>query len=204
MRSVFFLAFLLLVSARLCWSQEIKNDTLSNQKISPADTSFIQPDKQVVEIESYAKRFDPRKALLFSAVFPGSGQLYNKKYWKMPLVYGGFAGLIYVANFYHVQNIKFRGQLFDLINEPNANGGLSPDGLTKTQLRTFVDKTRRERDFFIILNGMWYLLQMVDAHVDAHLKEFDINPKMQVSVEPLLENSMMTGRNSGVALIIKF
>jgi len=204
MRSVFFLAFLLLVSARLCWSQEIKNDTLSNQKISPADTSFIQPDKQVVEIESYAKRFDPRKALLFSAVFPGSGQLYNKKYWKMPLVYGGFAGLIYVANFYHVQNIKFRGQLFDLINEPNANGGLSPDGLTKTQLRTFVDKTRRERDFFIILNGMWYLLQMVDAHVDAHLKEFDINPKMQVSVEPLLENSMMTGRNSGIALIIKF
>ena len=122
----------------------------------------------------------------------------------MPLVYGGFAGLIYVANFYHVQNIKFRGQLFDLINEPNANGGLSPDGLTKTQLRTFVDKTRRERDFFIILNGMWYLLQMVDAHVDAHLKEFDINPKMQVSVEPLLENSMMTGRNSGIALIIKF
>ncbi len=205
MRSLFFLALLLLATAGSCWAQEMKNDTLSSTKASPVDTSFIKGNNQaVVEIESYAKRFDPRKAILFSAVLPGSGQFYNKKYWEMPLVYGGFAGLIYMANFYHGADIKFRGQLFDVINEPTANGGLSPDGLTKAQLRTIVDKTRRERDFFIILNGMWYLLQMVDAHVDAHLKEFDLNPKMQVSLEPLIENSLMTGRNSGFSLIIKF
>lgn len=202
MRGLFFLALLLLTTADFCWAQEIKNDSLAIKK-DPADTSFISGDKKIVEIESYAKRFDPRKALMFSAVLPGAGQFYNKKYWKMPLVYGGFAGLLYVVNFYHKENIKYREQLFDLIND-SSSGGLSPDGLTKEQLRTIVDKTRRERDFFIIMNGLFYLLQMVDAHVDAHLKEFDINPKMQVRLEPMMENSMMTGRNTGIALKIKF
>jgi Family of unknown function (DUF5683) len=202
MRGLFFLALLLLVTPELCWSQEIKNDSLAIKK-DPADTSFISGDKQIVEIESYAKRYDPRKALMFSAVFPGAGQFYNKKYWKMPLVYGGFIGLLSVVNFYHKENLKYREQLFDMINEPPASG-LSPDNLTEDQLRTLVDKTRRERDFFLIMNGLWYILQMVDAHVDAHLKEFDVNPKMQVSIEPMMENSLMTGRNSGISLIIKF
>jgi hypothetical protein len=202
MRGLFFLALLLLVTPELCWSQEIKNDSLAIKK-DPADTSFISGDKKIVEIESYAKRYDPRKALMFSAVFPGAGQFYNKKYWKMPLVYGGFIGLLSVVNFYHKENLKYREQLFDMINEPPANG-LSPDNLTEDQLRTLVDKTRRERDFFLIMNGLWYILQMVDAHVDAHLKEFDVNPKMQVSIEPMMENSLMTGRNSGISLIIKF
>ena len=202
MRGSFFLALLLLVTAEFCLAQEIKKDSLTTKK-NPSDTSFISGDKQIVEIESYAKRYDPRKALMFSAVFPGAGQFYNKKYWKMPLVYGGFIGLLSVVNFYHKENFKFRDQLFDLINDTPASG-LSPDGLTKDQLRTIVDKTRRERDFYIIMNGLFYLLQMVDAHVDAHLKEFDINPKMQVKLEPMMENSMMTGRNTGIALKIKF
>jgi len=203
MRSSFFLALLLMITAEFCWAQEIEKDSLGTKKKDPADTTFISGDKKIVEIESYAKRFDPRKALMFSAVLPGAGQFYNKKYWKMPLVYGGFAGLIYVVTAYQKLNLKYRGQLFDLINDPNPTA-LSPNGLSKDQLRKIVDKTRRERDYFIIMNGIWYLLQMVDAHVDAHLKEFDLNPKMQVSLEPLLENSLMTGRNSGIALIIKF
>ena len=203
MRGLFFLALLLLITAGFCRAQEIKSDTLTN-KLVPADTSFIQGDKQIVEIESVSKRFDPRKALLYSAVFPGAGQFYNKKYWKMPIVYGGFAALISVANFYHEENIRFRTQLFDLINDPPAGGLSTPDQLTKDQLRTLVDRTRRERDFFIIMNGLLYLLQMVDAHIDAHLKEFDVNPKMQVSLEPMMENSMMTGRNTGIVLKIKF
>jgi hypothetical protein len=203
MRSLFFLAWLLLVAAEFCWSQEIKDDSLTIKKV-PVDTSFIKTDdKEVVDIESISKRFDPRKAMLFSAVLPGAGQVYNKKYWKIPLVYGGFVGLIYVANFYHTENLKYREQLFDLVND-SSPGGLSPDGYTEDQLRTLVDKTRRERDFFIIMNGLWYLLQMVDAHVDAHLKEFDINPKMQVRLEPIMENSLMTGRNTGISLKIKF
>lgn len=203
MRSLFFLALLLLVTAGICWSQEIKSDSLANKKRDPADTSFISGDREIIDIESNSKYFDPRKAMLYAAVFPGAGQFYNKKYWKLPLVYGGFAALLYAVRFYQTENVRFRGELFDIINDPSP-GGLSPDLLTEDQLRTLVDRTRRERDFFIIMNGLFYMLQMVDAHVDAHLKEFDINPKMQVRLEPMMENSMMTGRNAGISLKIRF
>lgn len=202
MRLFLFLAFSLVLMTHVCLSQEIKSDSLAKKPV-PTDTTFIKSDGNVIDIESYSKRFDPRKALLFSAVFPGAGQFYNKKYWKMPLVYGGFGFLIYVANFYHTENQKFRSELFYMIND-TSGATTSPSGYTEDQLRTLVDKTRRERDFFIILNGIWYFLQMVDAHVDAHLKEFDINPKMQVRIEPMMENSAWTGRNTGIALKIRF
>ena len=203
MRTLIFLVLLFSLTARFCSAQEIKNDTLANKVAQPADTSFIKTDKQVIEIESYAKRFDPRKALLYSAIFPGAGQFYNKKYWKMPLVYGGFAFLLYYTNRYEDFHQRFRGDFFVLLNDPSPIA-VSPDKLTKEQLRTLIDRTRRERDFFIILNGFWYILQLVDAHVDAHLKEFDLNPKMQVRLEPMMENSMLAGRSTGIALRIRF
>jgi hypothetical protein len=67
----------------------------------------------------------------------------------------------------NTKNIQMNSLTF-LLN-PNS-GGISPEGLTEDQLRTLIDKARRERDFFIILTGMFYILQIVDAHVDAHLK----------------------------------
>jgi len=201
MRASVFLVLIGLLITEACLSQEIKPDSLSNKKEEAIDTTFIKSG-EVIDIESQAKRFDPRKALLYSAIFPGAGQAYNKKYWKLPIVYGGFGFLLYVANFYHQENLKYRKELFILIND--SSGSLSPSGLTEDQLRNIVNETRRERDFFIIMNGIWYFLQMVDAHVDAHLKEFDLNPKMQVSIEPMMEKSMMIGMNSGISLKIKF
>jgi hypothetical protein len=190
----------LLFVFNFCFAQDGR-DTIPSGNLS--DT-LVQDNRPVEKIESYAARYDPRKAMLYAAVFPGSGQLYNKKYWKMPLVYGGFIGLISVVNFYQTQNVQFRNDLYDLINNPSLNGGLSPDFLTTDQLRTLVDRTRRERDFFIILTGFFYILQMVDAHVDAHLKEFDLNPKLQLSVEPSIENNFLIGRSTGLALKLRF
>jgi hypothetical protein len=191
---------ILLFVFNFCFSQDGR-DTIPSGNLS--DT-LVQDNRPIEQIESYASRYDPRKAMLYAAVFPGSGQFYNKKYWKMPLVYGGFIGLITVVDFYQKQNIKFKNDLFDLLNDPSLNNGVSPDNYTPDQLRKVVDKTRRERDFFIILTGFFYILQMVDAHVDAHLKEFDLNPKLQLSVEPTLENNLLVGRSTGFALKIRF
>jgi len=189
-----------LISISFCFSQEIRKDTIPSGNL--ADT-VVRDNRPVETIESYAKRYDPRKALFYSAVVPGMGQAYNKKYWKMPLVYGGFAFLIYVDAFYQSEYLRYREDLFAIINDPNS-GGVSPDGLTEDQLRTLVNQARRERDFFIIITGFWYLLQMVDAHIDAHLKEFDVNPKLQVKIEPMMENSLQLGRSTGVALKLRF
>jgi hypothetical protein len=119
-------------------------------------------------------------------------------------VYGGFGVLISIASFYQNSYLSYREDFYVLINDPN-NPTLSPEyGLTEDQLRNVINRARRERDFFLILSGFWYMFQMVDAHVDAHLKEFDVNPKMQVRIEPMIENSMLTGRNTGIALKIRF
>lgn len=168
--------------------------------------SVIIESEDTVLMRSYATRFNPRKALLFAAVVPGLGQVYNKKYWKLPLVYGGFAAVGWNIDRFHGAYTDFRKQLFF-----NLQHGLTRDndenpntGFTTRQLRSAVDRARYRRDFWIIMMGGMYLLQIVDAHVDAHLKEFDLNPNLQVSIEPLLEKDQLLGRQTGLSLIVKF
>ncbi len=161
----------------------------------------VMPSKDTVTIKSYATRYSPGKALLYAAVLPGAGQIYTKKYWKLPLVYGGLFATGYAINFYQDGYQKYKSELFDLLE---TDAPVSPSGFTETQLRTLVDRYRRERDFFIIIMAGVYLLQMVDAHVDAHLKEFDLNPKFQVSIRPTAESSMLTGTTAGLSLVIRF
>ena len=176
--------------------------------VESRDTVFQQgPD--TVAIESYAKRYSPRKAILYAAVLPGLGQIYNKKYWKLPLVYGGFYAIGYHINLYNNFYTEYKGYLFQNIEagigEQAENPNHPPAVRTTTgQLRIIVDKSRRERDFMIILMGGMYILQMVDAHVDSHLKEFDLNPRLQVSIEPSLQQNAWTGRTTGLALVIRF
>lgn len=173
--------------------------------VESRDTVFLE-SQDTVAIKSYAKRFSPRKAILYAAILPGLGQAYNKKYWKLPLVYGGFFAIGYYMNLYDDLYTEYKGYLFyNLEHDLRDSNDINPDvRWTTGQLRTQVDRIRRERDFMIILMGGMYLLQMVDAHVDAHLKEFDVNPKLQVSIEPALDSSPWTGRTTGVALVVKF
>lgn len=163
----------------------------------------IQQD--TVAIKSYAKRYSPRKAILYAAILPGLGQAYNKKYWKLPLVYGGFYALGYAINYYNGLYTEYKGHLYNNIEAGLGENDENPEVKLNTgQLRIIVDKARRERDFMIILMGGMYLLQMVDAHVDSHLKEFDLNPNLQVSIEPVMNENALTGRTTGLALVFRF
>jgi hypothetical protein len=162
--------------------------------------------KDTVELKSYATRYDPRKAILFAAVLPGLGQIYNKKYWKLPLVYGGLAASVYAVDFYNDGYKKYKGQLFyNLETSPGNENAQHPiSKYTTRQLRTITNKYRRERDFMIIILAGVYILQMVDAHVDAHLKEFDLNPNLHVRIEPTWESNTLTGQTAGIALKFRF
>src|SRR5688572_20036697 len=188
----------------------IKTMAQDSLTVIPGDTVISQgPD--TVLLKSYATRYDPRKALLYAAVLPGAGQIYNKKYWKLPLVYGGFFGIGYAINFYQGNYKTYKVQLFYSLDngyegdtETNPDDKTNPLGYTTGQLRTIVDKSRRERDFWVIMMGAMYILQMVDAHVDAHLKEFDLNPNLRVSIQPGIDQSELLGRQNSLALVIKF
>lgn len=166
-----------------------------------SDSIRIMKGNKIITIDSYAARFDPRKALLYAAIFPGSGQIYNKKYWKVPLVYGGFAAGIYFVNAYQDLYLKYKNELYGILNDGSL---ISTSGYNEAQLRRLTNVYKRERDFFSIVTVFWYILQLVDAHVDAHLKEFDVNPQLQVKLEPIIENSPVNGRSAGIALKFKF
>jgi hypothetical protein len=193
----FITAFLIFFPAHV-WAQ----DSLANQVINPSPVLTQQENQSQADsarMAYIAKRFNPQKALLYAAILPGAGQVYNKKYWKVPLVYGGFVFLGYYIDLYNDNYRFYRGELFQLLNkQPTISG------LPESSLRSITDRYRRERDFFIILSGLWYALQIIDAHVDSHLKEFDINPNLQVRVEPSFKQDMLLGRQSGFTVSIRF
>lgn len=191
---------------------------LSSERLMAQDSLRVTNDSlqmgggpDTVMLKSYAARYDPRKALLYAAVVPGLGQIYNKKYWKLPLVYGGFFAIGYAINFYQDNYKTYKVQLFYSLDngfpndtDINTDTDTNPSGYTTGQLRTIVDKSRRERDFWVIMMGAMYILQMVDAHVDAHLKEFDLNPNLRVSIQPAVEQNELLGRQNSLSVIIKF
>lgn len=156
---------------------------------------------RVEEIDTYADKFVPRRASLLAAVLPGAGQIYNKKYWKLPIVYGGFITLGYVASVYDNQYKEFRGELFQLLQDPDFT---PPSGATEEQLRSAINSTRRDRDFYLILMGVFYMMQILDAHIDAHLKEFDLNPDLKVTIDPMFEQPAYARYNAGVTIKLKF
>lgn len=168
------------------------------------DTIFLEPEDTIM-IKSYAKRYNPRKALLYAAVLPGLGQVYTKKYWKLPLVYGGIYLIGKNISDYNRVYVEYKNHLFYNLENRLSETALNPAvNLTTPQLRRIVDKARRERDLWVICMGGMYLLQLVDAHVDAHLKEFDLNPNLKASIQPTMTNDAWAGRQTGVSLTFRF
>jgi len=182
----------------------VSSASAQNKTPIEKDTVIIEREDTVL-MKSYAARFDPRKALFYAAVLPGLGQVYNKKYWKLPLVYGGFFLIgrqIKIADDFYQD---YRSQIFDNI----SRGRTQPTDLTRSGyqlrvIRTQADRARRQRDFWIIIMGAMYALQIVDAHVDAHLKEFDLNPNLKVAISPTVESDPVIGRQTGMSLTFKF
>ncbi|AYB33697.1 DUF5683 domain-containing protein [Chryseolinea soli] len=193
----------LLVLACLALTKTMAQDSLA---VDHESDSLIVESQDTVMLKTYAARYNPRKALLYAAVVPGLGQIYNKKYWKLPLVYGGFIALGYAINFYQEGYIKYKNKLFfNLDHGYDGDSEIYPgDVYTTSTYRNVVDQYRRQRDFMIVIAGGVYILQMVDALVDAHLKEFDLNPSLKVTWHPSVEQNALIGRTSGVTLLVKF
>jgi hypothetical protein len=168
--------------------------------------SLVVESQDTVLLKSYATRYNPRRALLLAAVLPGLGQIYNKKYWKLPLVYGGLYATGYAINYYNDLYREYKFVLFSALEKGLGENDIDADLGMKTTVsgyRNAVDKAQRERDFMMIIMGLVYVLQIVDAHVDAHLKEFDLNPKLQVRLEPMIEQDALTGRQTGLSLVFR-
>ena len=143
---------------------------------------------------------NPTKATWLALVIPGGGQIYNRKFWKLPIIYGGFAGCAYALTWNNKMYKDYMQAYKDaaLGNwEANSIHDLLPPGYLdrtpKTQitetLRKQKDTYRRYRDLSIFAFIGVYLISVIDAYVDAELSNFDITPDLSMRVEPAVINS---------------
>lgn len=175
---------------------------LSYGQKSTSDSLFLVRD-DIETIETYSQ-LDPNKAALLSAVLPGLGQAYNNQYWKVPIIYGG--GLLighYIAYNHRIYN-EFRNALIAEV-DGNSNtinpyaGRFGDDALQRNR-----DAFRRNRDLLIVIAGAFYLLNIVDANVSAHLHEFDINENLSLKVSPSIEPTPLFSQAVGLSVSLSF
>jgi hypothetical protein len=211
------LLFLLVI----CLDSFSQNDSLrvvSDTTINAVDSSrFVRVDSMnkksatvsnKKQVDSILKYHSPRKAAVRSAIVPGLGQIYNKKYWKVPIIYGalGISASIFVYNLKWYRRTRFA--YTTLVTHDTANfDNVHPDlvGFVNRgdaqALQSYRNEFRRNIDysavFFIVLWG----LNVVDAAVDAHLKSFDISPDLSFKLK--FGQSELAGTN-GVSLVLAF
>lgn len=171
-RLFFFLLFLIVPTQG--WAQQAGSLPSSNNKYDSAQAAH-----------------SPRKAAIRSALVPGLGQIYNKKYWKLPIVYGalGASGAVFVYNLtnyrdtrfaYRVKyNMRVNGTDSLLFNSIKSN--LQP--LPEESLRYYRDQFRRDIDYSVLFFLLLWGLNVVDASVDAHLKTFDVGPDLSFQLK---------------------
>jgi Family of unknown function (DUF5683) len=205
MRILFSLLCLwLLISPDLCAQETtivapVKKDSIPVVKKSASGSS---------RYDSAMKAHPPRKATLRSAILPGWGQIYNKKYWKLPIVYGalGTCGGVF---FYNLKNYKdtrfaYRVKYNMQYNQTDSalysliRANLKP--LDIESLKYYRNSFRRDIDYSVLFFLLLWGLNVVDATVDAHLKSFDVSPDLSFRFKPGYSE---TARTSGLSLVVK-
>jgi hypothetical protein len=145
----------------------------------------------------------PKKAALYSAIVPGLGQVYNKKYWKVPIVYAGLIGLGVNVGLNQSLYNKYREELVQRVMY-NQSLHFDPN-LPLNSLSVLGDEARKKRDLFIIGSLAFYVLNIVDATVDAHLFSFDVSDDLSIKIQPQIHYFPTTAQSvPGLSLKLKF
>ena len=155
-------------------------------------------DYEVWEAREVEFNPDPTRAVWMSALFPGLGQVYNRRYWKIPIVIGAYMGLGYATSWNNGMLTDYTRAYRDLMDsDPNTNSYMNffppttqESDIDRTWLTNIMQSRknyfRRNRDLCIIAMVGVYLVAMVDAYVDASLSHFDISPDLSMDVSPVL------------------
>lgn len=128
----------------------------------------------------------PKKAAILSTALPGLGQAYNKKYWKIPLIYIGLGGLAYSINYNHKNYIKYRSAYRIRMDKDTTTHDPFEKIYNPDQLKAWITYYHRYRDLSVIGVALLYVVNIVDASVDAHLMSFDVSDDLSLKIQPNL------------------
>lgn len=172
---------------------------------TPIEAGASEEDsKTVVIADDYPYGFDgkkifnpdPTRAVWMSALFPGLGQIYNRRYWKLPIIVAGFMGLGYGTSWNNTQYKDYSNAYMDLMSDdsnrksymdffpPNTDESSLDKEWLKSVMQSRKNFYRRNRDLCIICMVAVYMLSIIDAYVDAQLAHFDISPDLSMDVSP--------------------
>ena len=207
---VFILLILSFISSRAQNQFSISgiNDSLPNSKTEAIaiNKALTQQDSLQLAQLSFSEsknrrnwdtwRPNPQKALWLAIVLPGAGQVYNRKYWKLPLIYGGFVGCIYALQWNNTMFKDYSQAYLDIMDSDPSTESYNQflhlgTKITSSNIKQYQDIFRRRKDryrrwrdlsFFCMLGV--YALSIIDAYVDASLSEFDISDKLSLRIEP--------------------
>ena len=194
------------------------------------DSIYYQPDTTKASEEDFkyyvdlTKKPDAVKAVWLGAICPGAGQIYNKSYWKLPIVYGAFMGCGYAVSMMQNRYSGYKRAYLDLYRD-NEAGTVTEDpsksyiavipegydlarvGGASTWMNTLKNRHsiyRRYRDYSILATVVVYALSLIDAYVDAQLFDYDISPDLSLYVEPQIYYDLQHQRSAEIKLAIQF
>lgn len=205
-----FLALTLLVSV-FSFSQDSTRRKIGDSVVTMyrADSlpKAATPIAHLNRVDSIRKHHPPKAAAIRSAILPGLGQIYNKKYWKLPIIYGalGITGSVFIYNSKNYRDLRFAYKAKSLAATgdstlyPQIRSDLAL--IDVNALRSYRDEFRKNIDYSVLVFILFWGLNVVDATVDAHLKPFDVSPDLSLRIK--IGTSEMA-RTTGISLVLGF
>lgn len=186
------------------WMRQLEQlDTVTTKDFSKLQTPVMPADTLIRKARRdwSTWRPNPQRALWLALVIPGGGQIYNRKYWKLPLVYGGFLGCIYALTWNNMMYKDYAQAYLDIMDDDPGTASYNKflhlgrqitsenEERYKTIFKKRKDRYRRWRDMsFFVMVGV-YALSVIDAYVDAELSEFDISKDLSLHIAPTVIDS---------------
>ena len=197
-------------------TDSLKVDMPATAEKEPAETVAMVEEEQKITADSLAAiigkparmkrdwnkwKPNPKRAMWLALVCPGAGQIYNRKYWKLPIVYGGFVGCVYAIRWNNQMYHDYSQAYMDLVDNDSQTHSydqflhlgnkITPENIEryKELFRKRKDRYRRWRDLSIFTMIGVYVLSVIDAYVDASLSEFDISDNLTLRVSPTIINN---------------
>jgi Family of unknown function (DUF5683) len=180
-------------------STKVARDTIKRTDSLAKVDSIFAPDSSKIRLQFFTKVPIPKRAALYNALLPGLGQAYNKQYWKIPILYGGFAAAGFLINKQYNNYNKFQtAYIYRTDNNPSTIDTFEVQGVysandllsQRTQARSSLDKLG-------VYTTVWYFLGIIDAMASAHLRNFDISKDLSLKPMPVLNQNF-----AGIKIIV--